>query len=144
MEPIATASTDIKTENTQDTCEIKPPISEEKPDTTLETEKPVYQYFHCSNCSLNEKYEYFGKNPPYTKIYQLSEEAFCIEDPFVPPKQGQFIVLGAHCIKCNKTVCKDTHCSFYFGGTYCIKCAKKHAEHFPNLVKEKLNKIAVS
>lgn len=141
MEPQTTQG--IKTEHANTEELVPHTLDEKKPDISTETEKPVYKYFQCSICLLKEKYEYFGTNPPYTKIYKLLEDSYCIEDPFVPPKQGQFIVLGAHCIKCRNSVCKDTNCSFYFGGTYCIKCAKCHAGTFPEVVREKLNRIAI-
>lgn len=144
MEPIASSSTNIKIETADDSQELKPQISEEKPDIQPTPENPEPQFFHCANCLLKEKYDYFGKNPPYTKIYKLSEKAYCIEDPFLPPKQGKFIILGAHCIKCNKSVCKDMNCSFYFAGTYCIQCAKQCSQQFPSTVQDKLNKSVIS
>lgn len=117
--------------------------SEIKQESTVKKEEnePEIKYFHCYNCQLKEKYEYFGSNPPFFKKYLLLEDAFVIEDPFLPPKQGEILILGAHCIKCRNSVCKDTNCSMYYEGTYCIKCAKLNIKSFPLSVQEKLNRI---
>lgn len=71
------------------------------------------KYFTCSSCNLREEYEYFGRELPYTKRYKLNEDCYVIEDPFQPPRQGEFIILGAHCQDCNKPICRDSICSFY-------------------------------
>ncbi|KAI4467096.1 cysteine-rich pdf motif domain-containing protein 1 [Holotrichia oblita] len=97
--------------------------------------------FQCAICQLNEKYDYFGMNPPYMRHYLLLEDSYTIEDPFLPPKQGEFIILGANCIKCRKSVCKDQECSIYFDGTICLKCAKDCMSIFPTALQDKINKI---
>lgn len=101
------------------------------------------KYFQCEICNLRERYEYFGNDPPFTKQYKLLENSYVIEDPFVPPKQNQFIILGTHCIKCTKSVCKDSSCSFYYNGTYCMQCAKINCDMFPPSVQEKINRIVL-
>ncbi|KAF2901387.1 hypothetical protein ILUMI_04798 [Ignelater luminosus] len=124
--------------------EIVSQSSDEKIQEKSENEsKPEIKYFKCCVCILNEKYEYFGKSPPWVRDYKLEEDAYIIEDPFLPPKRGEFLILGAHCVKCGLAVCKDTNCSFYYIGTYCIKCAKQCSKEFPNAVQEKLNRIIV-
>lgn len=119
------------------------PNKSPKSDPYLEAEKPTIKYFQCSSCSLKEKYEYFGKSPPFVRNYKLEEDSYVIEDPFLSPNRGEFLIIGAHCIKCNKAVCKDANCSFYFSGTFCIKCAKDDLNQFPNVVQEKLNRILI-
>lgn len=127
--------------------EVKPGTSEEKPELPIRSKNPGepskidIKYFECSTCALRVQFEYFGKNPPWYKNYCLLEEAYVIEDPFSPPKQNKIIVLGTHCVKCDRIVCKDSTCSIYFEGTYCIKCAKSNLELFPASVQGKLNKI---
>lgn len=101
----------------------------------------IPRYFECEYCAFKEKYDYFGLEPPFFKKYELKEEAYVIEDPFIPTKQGDIIILGARCIHCLKNVCKDVSCSFYFNGTYCITCAKRNHETFPLTVQQKLSKI---
>ncbi|KAL3286897.1 hypothetical protein HHI36_001384 [Cryptolaemus montrouzieri] len=103
----------------------------------------VVKYFQCEHCNLKEKYEYFGFEPPFFKKYKLREESYITEDPFLPPKEGEIIILGAHCIRCKKSMCKDIKCSFYFNGTYCIPCAKLSINSFPQSVQDKLNKIVL-
>lgn len=97
--------------------------------------------FQCFSCTFQQKYEYFGRNPPETSKYILLEDAYVMENPFLPPKQGKFIILGAHCVKCKKAVCKNANCSVFYEGTYCIKCAKAQLEIFPVSVREKIKKI---
>lgn len=130
--------------------DIKPGPSEEKPSKILKTNKTEnpapseevnIKYFECSTCVLRVQFEYFGKNPPWYKNYCLLEEAYIIEDPFYPPKQKKVLILGAHCVKCNRIVCKDSNCSVYFKGTFCIKCAKSNIDSFPISVQVKLNKV---
>lgn len=114
---------------------VKEEESQEKPP------KEPKKYFQCNKCQLREQYDYFGFEPPFLKKCKLLEEAYVIEDPFTAPKQNEILILGSHCIKCQKTVCKDTECSFYFNGTFCIPCAKLDSKTFPRSVQEKLNKI---
>lgn len=104
-------------------------------------EKGEIQYFQCENCAFRKTYDYFGFEPPFFKKYRLKEESYVIEDPFLPSKMGEIIILGARCINCSKDVCKDINCSFYFNGTYCIPCAKMNSHTFPSIVKDKLDKI---
>lgn len=99
------------------------------------------KYFECSRCSFKEKYQYYGSNPPTAKNYIFLEDSYVIENPFLPPKQGDLIVLGSHCVICKNSICKDTSCSIYYGGTYCIECAKSRTTMFPKTVQDKLNKI---
>lgn len=98
-------------------------------------------YFECSGCKFRTVYEYHGREPPHFKGYKLLEDAYVIENPFIPPKQNNFIVIGSQCTKCNKTVCKDDSCSFYYDGTFCFECAKQESPNFPSSVREKFNKI---
>lgn len=122
-----------------------PSTSAVKEETSVKSEaKPEPQYFNCEICALHERYDYFGNSPPFVRHYKLLENAYIIEDPFLPPKQNEFIILGSHCIKCGKSVCKDSNCSFYYGGTYCIYCAKGSIDSFPQNVQQKINKIIVN
>lgn len=98
------------------------------------------KYFICDSCTFKETYTYFGRQPPFTKNYTFTEDSYVIEDPFEPPKKGHFIIYGAHCTSCGKPVCKDIHCSFYYGVTYCITCAK-NSNQFPKSIAEKISKI---
>lgn len=107
------------------------------------TSEEEIKEFTCENCMLREKYEYFGKEPPYNRKFKYLEEVYAIENPFQPPRQGEILILGSHCIQCNKSVCKDQQCSFFYEGTYCIQCAKGNEMAFPKPVQEKLNKIVL-
>ncbi|KAL1513609.1 hypothetical protein ABEB36_003000 [Hypothenemus hampei] len=120
-----------------DTKTVKSEVKEEKEDTlTVEA-----KYFECTLCGLKERYEYFGKEPPFQKSFILLEDCYVIEDPFLPPKQGHSLILGSNCNSCTKPICKDGNCSVYYNGSFCIKCAKISINKFPNAVQEKLNKI---
>lgn len=124
------------------TSSQKENIKQEQNNETETAKKPV-QYFQCSTCPLKEKFDYFGNHPPKMKQFKLTENCYVMVDPFVPPNRGEYLILGAHCIKCNRTVCRDASCSFYFGGTYCVKCAKENGKVFPKVVQDKLNRIVV-
>lgn len=127
--------------------EIKPGPSGIKTDTEIPVESSAVtpevniKYFECSSCILRVQYEYFGRDPPWYKNYRLLEDVYAIEDPFSPPKQKKIVILGTHCVKCDKLVCKDTTCSIYYEETYCIRCAKQNINLFPESIREKLNKI---
>lgn len=110
-------------------------------DTSVQKEEKEVKYFQCSSCIFKQEYDYFGSNPPQVKNYILLEDGYVIEDPFFPPKRGKIVILGAHCIKCRKSVCKDVNCSVYFDGTFCIQCAKNNLKCFPLTIQEKLNRI---
>lgn len=133
--PTPGTSTQLHEEDT------KPQIKEECQSQTSEVKKKPVQYFHCSTCSLKEKFDYFGNKPSKMKRFRYAENCYVMVDPFVPPNKGEYLILGTHCIKCNRTVCRDTSCSFYFDGTYCISCAKECANTFPKAVQDKLSKI---
>lgn len=137
---VSTTTTQLEDNKTKDPEGNETEKSEDKEE---EDSKPEIKCFECSLCNLREKYDYFGNNPPFSREYRLEEHAYIIEDPFLPPKRGEFLVLGSHCIKCGSGVCKDTQCSFYFGGTYCMKCAKENQKKFPGAVQEKLNRIVI-
>ncbi|KAF5271111.1 hypothetical protein FQA39_LY08249 [Lamprigera yunnana] len=124
--------------------EIHNTEAKEEKETTEASEATEPQYFQCSICSLKEKYEYFGKSPEFVYSYKLKEDSYIIEDPFLPPRNREYLVLGSHCIKCTRPVCKDSNCSFYFDATYCIRCAKGTEEKFPKPLREKLNRIIIN
>lgn len=107
-----------------------------------QTEKKKEQlFFQCTSCIFRTKYDYFGRNPTQLKNYLLLEDSYVLEDPFSSPKEKNVIILGAHCIKCKKRVCKNMNCSCYFEGTYCICCAKNNVKMFPKALQEKINRI---
>lgn len=126
--------------STQPPEDIKPTLKEEPQVQPSEVKKKPIQYFQCSSCSLKEKFDYFGDQPPKMKHFRYNENCYVMVDPFVPPNR-EYLVLGSHCIKCNKTVCRDTSCSFYFDGTYCVDCAKECSDKFPKVVQDKISKI---
>ncbi|KAB0803574.1 hypothetical protein PPYR_00544 [Photinus pyralis] len=115
---------------------------EKQPENTDEAEySEEKRYFSCKLCNLHERYDYFGKSPEFVRNYKLKEDSYVLEDPFAPPKRGEYLILGAHCVQCKISVCKDSNCSFYINGTYCMPCAKSCRYNFPKLVQEKLNRI---
>lgn len=106
-------------------------------------DKKEIQYFQCTSCNFREKFDYFGREPPFLKNYKLLEDAYVIEDPFLAAKQGRIIILGSYCIQCTRMVCKDINCSMFFKNTFCIHCAKKCLVRFPQGIQEKLNRIII-
>lgn len=146
--------TEIKLENTKEM--LAETESENKIEVEGKEEKQIpnkvaknedvpleHKQFVCYNCGLSEKYEYFGKNPHFLKAFNLLEDCYVIEDPFLPPKTGECIILGAKCVKCEKEVCCDVNCSFYFCRTYCVICAKENIKNFPENIQKKIDKITL-
>ncbi|XP_066253708.1 cysteine-rich DPF motif domain-containing protein 1 [Euwallacea similis] len=127
------------------TSEIKMEIPVEQPsdETLIIKDSNEIMYFNCDLCGLRQRYEYFGNSPPFYRGFKLQEEAYVIEDPFIAPKQGEILILGAHCIHCQKMVCKDSSCSLYYAGTHCINCIKDNVSFFPKVIQDKLNRIVV-
>lgn len=104
--------------------------------------------FKCDNCSLNERCDYFGTNPPFAKKIYFSEKCYVMKDPFSPApshltnksNSEYFIVIGSHCSICNNLVCKGTECSFYYSKTFCLSCAKNNLKEFPLEIQTKIRK----
>lgn len=102
--------------------------------------------FTCKSCGLHETVQYFGKQPPFVYGVEFCEPTYVMKDPFQPPipkwksKPEYFIALGAHCIRCNDLVCRDTKCSFYYKNTYCLTCAKNATSMFPTDIQQKIKK----
>lgn len=110
-------------------------------DDTKPEEKPEIKYFKCYLCNLEEQYDYYGKEPSFMKKFVMQENCYMIEDPFVASRKGEFFTIGADCSICNRTVCKDAECSFYYLKTYCVKCLKEREKDFPQFLHEKIKKI---
>lgn len=102
--------------------------------------------FLCSRCQMNEKVDYFGKSPPFTKNIEFLEECYIMKDPFTaqPSRNGTrsfteyFIVLGSHCKMCSLIVCRD--CSIYYNFTFCLICAHSEISRFPLEIQSKIRK----
>ncbi|KAJ9589937.1 hypothetical protein L9F63_016921, partial [Diploptera punctata] len=80
----------------------KPKLEE----SNMETEKSEGHsneggVFKCSKCGLEEHYMYKGKKPPFAKKIVLLEESYVIKDPFSPPNEKQFLLLGSDCRVCS-------------------------------------------
>lgn len=103
--------------------------------------------FYCVSCELQEMVHYFGKQPPFVYGVEFSEPTYVMRDPFQAPisslksKAEYFVAIGAHCRICNKVVCKDMECSFFYNVTYCMNCASKSCSNFPLDIQRKLKKI---
>ncbi|XP_058979157.1 cysteine-rich DPF motif domain-containing protein 1-like [Musca domestica] len=128
-----------KTKDAEDTTKSK----DETKESTTDDERVT---FHCKLCGLHERVHYFGRDPPFVYGLEFCEATYIMRDPFQPPipkwksKPEYFIAIGAHCIRCNEMVCKDTTCSFYFKNTYCLTCTKILANTFPMDIQVKLKK----
>lgn len=112
-----------------------------EPDDSKPKEKSI---FKCYICNLEENYEFKGQDPQFAKHVTMTEICYMIEDPFLPPRNGEFLTLGSDCCVCNKQICKSSECSFFYCQTYCVNCVKFHLEKFPENVQMKLNKIIKS
>lgn len=104
--------------------------------------------FKCEICSFSNRCHYKGNRPPFANKIQLNEESYVMRDPFSPPPNAQssksnseyFIVIGAHCSVCDRTVCKAAECSMFYVKSFCLSCAKNGIGQFPLEVQSKIKK----
>lgn len=93
--------------------------------------------FHCSGCNMHEMVHYYGRTPPFALGIKFREDSYVLRDPFqAPPPRWQskpefYVALGVNCSSCNKAVCKDTSCSFYYTKTFCLECGKVELKNWP-------------
>ena len=120
-----------------------------KEDTKEDDKRDIFEkkiQFQCSLCNLCEMCHYFGSSPPFVRnSLEFSEDCYVMLDPFSayhPKKANSFIVLGAECSACNRTVCVE--CSIYFTKRFCIKCAQYDINEFPQDVQNRIVKVAES
>lgn len=83
-------------------------------------EEPVVYDFQCISCELNEKAHYKGSCPPFSRNILLKYPSYVMKDPFSPPGKGEILVLGSDCSVCEKPVCINKECSFFYSKTYCL------------------------
>lgn len=108
----------------------------------MRVEDPVIT-FTCSSCTMNEIVQYKGTHPPFASNIKLLEPSYVMRDPFQPrvkTKPEAFIVIGVDCCICEKPVCKDTTCSFFYAKSFCIKCAAENIHQLPKEVQAKYRK----
>lgn len=111
-------------------------------------EEPELIKFVCDACSLSEMCNYKGKNPYFVKNINFTEDCYVMKDPFCPPPGPDtkksfteyFLVLGADCSSCDKTVCRGVECSFFYGTTFCLNCAQVRIKEFPLEIQSKIRK----
>ncbi|GAB0093705.1 hypothetical protein DMENIID0001_088780 [Sergentomyia squamirostris] len=104
--------------------------------------------FTCSMCLMSEKCDYLGKNPPFARKIQLTEDSYVMVDPFSPPafdsrgraSAERFLILGADCSQCQRVVCRGVECSFFYSSTFCTDCIREKIREFPPEVQTKIRK----
>lgn len=94
--------------------------------------------FKCSSCDMEEKVQYKGTKPPFSRNIALKHPSYVMKDPFSPPGKGEILVLGADCAICENSVCISKECSLFYNQAYCLQCAYKCIETFPAEIKTKL------
>ncbi|CAB3359416.1 Hypothetical predicted protein [Cloeon dipterum] len=77
--------------------------------------------FCCSICRLEETYHCRGPVPYFCKTVRVSPDSYIARDPFMPPGQRSFLLLGSDCYACSKPVCQA--CSLFFAKRFCKPCA---------------------
>lgn len=105
----------------------------------IATEKPM---FTCSFCGFECHYEYFGKNPPFSKSVLLLEDAYVLRDPF-SPNPGH-LILGGQCCLCSTDICVSQTCSIFYTKRFCISCVEKNMGEFPDEICKDLQRKDVS
>lgn len=96
--------------------------------------------FECSACHMSEKYDYFGKNPPFCKSIVFVDESYVMRDPFTSSSENNmnFLLLGSNCAICNSPVCQE--CSLFYTRRICSKCSQEKKMCFrKNYIKRKLS-----
>lgn len=96
--------------------------------------------FACSFCTLNEKYDYKGKEPPFQKYLIYLEECYIMRDPFTPLKQREALVLGSDCYFCKKPTCMD--CSLFYTKRFCKNCALANIQELPKQLHKKIKQFS--
>ncbi|XP_031562732.1 cysteine-rich DPF motif domain-containing protein 1-like [Actinia tenebrosa] len=94
--------------------------------------------FKCSLCDFTSRYDYYGRNPPFSKSIVLLEDAYLIQDPFSPTQSH--LTIGSNCTLCSADVCVGQNCSIFYTKRFCIPCVKKNITEFPDEIKTELNK----
>jgi Cysteine-rich domain len=92
--------------------------------------------FVCSVCNLEETFHCRGPIPYFCRTVRVPEDSYVARDPFTPPGQRSFLLLGSDCNVCSNPVCQS--CSIFYSKRYCKSCAIEHAEEFPNPIKVKV------
>ncbi|CAL8090607.1 unnamed protein product [Orchesella dallaii] len=104
---------------------------------TSAKEKEERKFFECSDCGLNELYDYFGKAPPFCRSIKFLEPSYIVRDPFTPQQgnNANFLLLGSNCSVCSKMTCQE--CSLFFTKRFCAKCSKAGSSHLPEELRSK-------
>lgn len=131
-----------------DAAEIARLESESMPAAELEEndERVAQIEFHCTSCQMRELVHYYGREPPFALGVKFREDNFVMRDPFqaAPPrwqsKPEFYIALGVKCSCCEKIVCKDPTCSFYYTKTYCLPCGAAELKSWPVEAQTRLRK----
>lgn len=108
--------------------------------------------FNCANCPFSEQCEYKGRQPPFANKVKFLEECYVMQDPFSPPpgklsdksSSEYFIVLGADCSSCGRTVCAAGTCSIFYGKSFCLQCAYRMVKDFPLEIQSKIRKLVAA
>ncbi|XP_049292004.1 cysteine-rich DPF motif domain-containing protein 1 [Anopheles funestus] len=121
---------------------------QEKAGTSATEKQHTSIAFRCELCRLSESCDYRGRRPPFASKIELPEECYVMRDPFAPPPQAvpdkpsseHYLLLGADCNLCRRTVCKASECSFFYGATFCRQCCMERVQEFPLEVRSKIKK----
>lgn len=94
--------------------------------------------FRCHICGLEEHYDYFGQKPAFLKKIIFTEDSYIMRNPFTPPRQNDFLLLGSKCSCCHNPVCQFQKCSIFYSRRYCMTCAKECCDSFPGAIQNKI------
>lgn len=119
------------------TCSLmdKSKTSKDPSDHTKKIEGGV---FRCHKCSMEEDYHYKGQVPPFCRSIKLLEDSYIRRDPFCPPSERSFLVLGSDCSVCEQPTCQDSACSVFYTKRFCLSCAERNLQEFPTEIQSKI------
>lgn len=111
-------------------------------------EPPPKIAFHCELCSFRADCDYKGTKPPFARNIEFLEPCYVMQDPFSPPpghlssksNSEYFIVIGADCGGCGRSVCASANCSIFYRKHYCGHCAHRALSEFPLEIQSKIRK----
>lgn len=96
--------------------------------------------FKCHICSLDEKYDYFGSEPPFAKHLIYQEKCYIKRDPFSALNKGEVLPLGGDCSFCKSQVCMN--CSLFYTKRLCAVCCNKVKNNLPQPMHTRIKKIS--
>mmetsp|Transcript_51047 Transcript_51047/g.94409 ORF Transcript_51047/g.94409 Transcript_51047/m.94409 type:complete len:120 (+) Transcript_51047:46-405(+) len=97
--------------------------------------------FRCSICDFNCRYDYCGRQPPYSPPgLRWMEDIFSLENPGELGSSA-CICLGSCCCACGQQVCADERCSLFYSKRFCKRCVAEAKAYFPAGLQKEVSRL---